>query len=48
LARAEAAEHANSAAPIMGLALRELQGDRQTVGIDEGVDLGRYTNGLGR
>ena len=34
-------EHVPGTAAIMSLALRQLQGDGQTHGIDKGVDLGR-------
>ncbi len=43
LAGAEAIQHADGALPIMGLALRQLQGDRPAVGVDKGVDLGRQS-----
>ena len=36
-------EHVLGAAPVMGLAFGELQGDGQAHGIDEGVDLRRQT-----
>ena len=40
LAFADAAQHVLSAAPIMRLALGQLDGDRQPIGVDESVDLG--------
>ena len=41
LAGAEGAQHVGGAAAIVGLAFGQLQRDRQAVGVDEGVDLGR-------
>ena len=40
VALAEAGEHVPGATAIMGLALGDLQGDRQSIGVDQGVDLG--------
>ena len=40
LARPEARQHVVGALAVMGLPLAELEGDGQTVGIDEGMDLG--------
>lgn len=36
----EGVEHVLCAAPVMGLALSQLEHDRQTTGIDQGMDLG--------
>jgi len=33
-------EHIRRTAPVMGLTRRDLQEDRQAIGIDQGVDLG--------
>ena len=40
LAGAEALKHVGGAPAVVSLSLGQLQGDRQAVGIDEGVDLG--------
>ena len=40
LAGAKRCEHVLGAAAVMGLAFGELRGDRQTVGVDQGMDLG--------
>ena len=40
LARAQVIEHVGGAAPVVGLALGELQSDGQAIGVDQGVDLG--------
>ena len=41
LALAETVEHIGRALAVMGLAFAELEDDRQTVCVDQGVDLGR-------
>ena len=41
VSRPHGIEHVLGAAPVMGLAFGEFQGDRQAGGIDEGVDLRR-------
>ena len=43
VARPHGVKHIHCAAPVMGLAFGKLEGDGQTHGIDQGVDLGRQT-----
>ena len=39
LPRAQRVEHVGGAPSVVGLALGELQSDRQAIGVDQGVDL---------
>ena len=41
LTGADLSEHIGGAATVMGLALRQLQRNREAVGVNEGVDLRR-------
>ena len=43
LAGAEAAQHVDGDLPIMGLALRQLQENREAVGVDDGMEFGRQS-----